>query len=241
MTGTALHRAGLSVYYGPPCPDALSVLARQATVVVQSGLYTPAQLARLRRTTHVLGYLSLGEDHPLGTWACVPGSAPYHTGVNPAWGSVRVDARHPAWRATVLGRAALALAHTDGVLLDTLDSADPDATLGLARALRERWPHVTLYANRGFPLLPDLAPLIDGVLIEAFSTTHAPAPALHDPDGLAYTAHWLREVRALGLDVHALDYADTPALAAQARARADTEGVATFVTTRALDLPGGHP
>lgn len=229
------------MYYGVPCQDSLSVLARHAMVVVQSGLYTPAQLSALRRTSRVLGYLSVGEDHPLGTWPCVPGSAPYHVARNAAWGSVRVDAAHPAWHATVRARARDALAHTDGVLLDTLDSADPAATVALVREVRAAWPRAALYANRGFGLLGELSGVLDGVLIEAFSTTHAPTPALHPPDGLAYTAHWLRAVRALGLDALALDYADTPALAALAHARAAREGVPTFVSNRTLSLPGGHP
>ncbi|WP_309569890.1 hypothetical protein, partial [Deinococcus sp.] len=216
--------AALSVYYGAPCPACLVILAGHATVILQSGLYSGAQLRALRRSARVLGYLSVGEDHPLGTYACVPGSEPYHRDINPAWGSVRVDAHHPAWRATLRERAAAALAHTDGLLLDTLDSADPEATVALVRAVRARWPYAALYANRGFTLLTDLAPLIDGVLFEAFSTGHSPTPALHDENGLAYTSHWRCAAQALGLDVLALDYADTPELAAQARARAAAEG-----------------
>ncbi|WP_240741716.1 hypothetical protein [Deinococcus sp. KSM4-11] len=234
-----MPRAALSVYYGVPCPDSLRVLARHATVILQSGLYSDAQLRNLRGSSRVLGYLSVGEDHPLGAYACVPGSQPYHRDLNPAWGSVHVDAHHPAWLATVLRRASDALTRTDGLLLDTLDSADPEATVALIRAVRARWPLAVLYANRGFALLDDLIPLIDGVLFEAFSTTHSPTPDLHDPDGLAYTAHWLHAATNSGLDVLALDYADTPALAALARARAAAHGLPTFVTSRSLDLPGG--
>ena len=156
-----------------------------------------------------------------------------------------VDAGHPGWGATVQARATQALAHADDLLLDTLESADPTATLALVAGVRARCPDAVLYANRGLGLLPGLAPLIGGVLIEAFSTTHTPASTLHLPDGLAYTSHWLREVRSLGLDVLALDYASTPELAALARARAAREKVPTFITNRALNLPGGflahHP
>ncbi|GGR64409.1 hypothetical protein GCM10008959_28140 [Deinococcus seoulensis] len=230
-------RGPLAVYYGPPTPAALSALATHDRVVVQAGLYQPEQVRALRRTARVLGYLSVGEDHPLGEWPCTPGSAPYHLHVNPAWGSVTVDVRHPQWQRTLLERAAQALAHTDGLLLDTLDSADPAGTLALIRTLRARWPRATLIGNRGFGLLPQLAPLLSGVLFEAFSTTHAPAPALHPPDGLAYTGHWLRELRRHGLPVDALDYADTPSLAAAAHARAHAHGLRTFVTDRSLSQP----
>ena len=233
----AARRTALAVYYGPPTPAALRALAGHERVAVQAGLYSPGELQALRRTAQVLGYLSVGEDHPLGEWPCVPGSAPDHLQVNPAWDSVSVDVWHPQWQQVLLERAAQALAHTDGLLLDTLDSADPTGTLALIRTLRAHWPHATLTGNRGFALLPELAPLLDGVLFEAFSTTHAPAPALHPPDGMAYTAHWLREVRRHGLPVDALDYADTPELAAAAHARATAYGLNTFVTDRTLSRP----
>ncbi|WP_291430194.1 hypothetical protein [Deinococcus sp.] len=227
----------LAVYYGPPTPAALGALRAHDRVVVQAGLYRPEDLRSLRRTVRVLGYLSVGEDHPLGEWPCVPGSAAYHLQVNPAWGSVTVDVGHPQWQQVLLERAAQALAHTDGLLLDTLDSADPTGTLALIRTLRAHWPRATLTGNRGFGLLPELAPLLDGVLFEAFSTTHSPSPTLHPPDGMAYTAHWLRELRRYGLPVDALDYADTPELAAAAHARAAAHGLNTFVTDRTLSWP----
>ncbi|MEF2277506.1 hypothetical protein V3W47_04285 [Deinococcus sp. YIM 134068] len=235
-------RASHAVYYGPGTPEAVRVLGGFGTVVVQSGLYRPADLRALREGgTHVLGYLSMGEDHPLGDQACVPGSAPYHRGVNPYWGSVAVDAAHPGWREVLLARAGDALTHTDGLLLDTLCSAEAEATLSRIRDVRETWPGAWLLANRGFTLWPDLAPLVDGVLIEAFGTTHAPRYAPHDAGGLAYTAHWLAVCRAAGREVLALDYADTPALADLARTHAAAANVPTFVTDRALSLPGGLP
>ena len=211
-------------------------------MVVQSGLYRPADLRALRAGgTRVLGYLSVGEDHSLGDRPCVPGEAPYHRAVNADWGSVTVDAAHPGWRDLLLTRADSALAHTDGLLLDTLGSAEADATLERVQDVRRAWPGVWLLANRGFSLWPDLAPWVDGVLIEAFGTTHTPGYAPHDADGLAYTAHWLAVCRENGREVLALDYADTPALAQRARAHAAAAGVPTFVTNRALSLPGGWP
>ncbi|WP_156123404.1 endo alpha-1,4 polygalactosaminidase [Deinococcus radiopugnans] len=232
----------LSVFYGPPTPQALKTLAGFRTVIVQTSLYTPAQLAALRGGgTRVLGYLSVGEDHPHGEYACTPGCAAYHLAVNPQWGSVTVDVRNPAWWAELLRRASAELLHADGLMLDTLDSADPEGTLALVQTLRAAFPHVTLLSNRGFGLLPGLARLVDGVLFEGFSTTHTPAYAALDAQGLAYTAHWLGELRALGLNVCALDYADRPALAQAARERAARLQVQTFVTDRALTLAGGLP
>lgn len=235
-----------AVYYGWPTPEALATLGRFERVFVQAALYSPDQLAHLRSGgTRVLAYLSVGEDHPLGDWACVPGSADYHCGLNPDWGSVVVDAAHPLWQRTLLERAAAALAHSDGLLLDTLDSAAPQPTLALVRQLRAAFPEAGLWANRGFSLWPALPPLLSaapggGVLFEAFSTHHAPY-ALHDAAGLEYTALWLERLRRSGLDIQLLDYADTPALAQAARERAATFGLPTFVSDRALSLAGGWP
>lgn len=235
-------RASHALYYGPGGAEALRTLGRFGTVVVQPGLYRPADLRALREGgTRVLGYLSVGEDHPLGDRVCVPGSRPYHRAVNPHWGSVAVNAAHPGWREMLLERAAEALAHTDGLLLDTLCSAEEGATLDRVRDVREAWPGMYLLANRGFSLLPSLALLVDGVLIEAFGTTHTPRYGPHDQMGLDYTAHWLAACRTSGLEVLALDYADTPTLAALARIHAARWDVPTFVTDRALSLPGGCP
>ena len=236
----------LAVYYGPATAPALATLTTFSRVAVQAPLYTPEQLAALREGgTQVLAYLSVGEDHPLGEWECSPGSAAYHQQPNATWPSVVVDAAHPLWHSTLLTRAEQALEHTDGLLLDTLESADPAATLALLRHLRAVFPQAALWANRGFTLWPALPALLrgapdSGVLFEAFSTHHTPY-ALHDTAGLAYTAAWLNEVRRSGLAVHALDYADRPELAAAARARAAALNLPTFVSDRALSRPGGWP
>ncbi|WP_019009684.1 endo alpha-1,4 polygalactosaminidase [Deinococcus aquatilis] len=228
------------MYYGPATPQAVRTLGGFATVILHPTLYAAADLRALREGgTRVLAYLSVGEDHAFGDTACVPGSAPYHQAVNAQWGSVTVDAAHPAWREVLLARAEQVLAHTDGLLLDTLDSAEPAATLELVKALRMAVPSAALMANRGFDLLPGLVPCVQSVLLEAFSTTHSPRLAAHDPQGLAYTAHWLAVVKASGLPVFALDYAATSKLAAFARARATRYAVPTFVTDRDLTLPGG--
>lgn len=230
----------LSVYYGPPSPQALKTLGGFRTAVVQPTLYRSADLQALRSGgTQVLGYLSVGEDHPHGDYPCTPGCAAYHLEVNPEWGSVLVDARNPAWWAELLRRGAAQLKHTDGLLLDTLDSAAPEATLALVQTLRTAFPKAALLANRGFGMLPGLARLVDGVLFEGFSTTHTPVYTGLDKQSRTYTAHWLGELRAQGLSVCALDYADTPALAHAARERAARYNVQTFVTNRALSLAGG--
>ena len=234
------QRPALSVYYGPPTPQALSVLGRFECVIVQTTLYPARALEKLRSGgTRVLGYLSVGEDHPHGDWASLPGSAEYHQMLNPVWGSVNVDAAHPAWSVEVLRRAESALRGANGLLLDTLESADAAATLALIARIRASQPAAVLIANRGLALLPGLAQHVNGVLFEAFSTTHTPRYARHRAGGLEYTEAALQVLRGFALEISALDYARTPALARFARQRAGRLGLDTFVTDRDLSLPGG--
>ena len=239
-TSSPTTRPALSVYYGPPTPRSLRTLGGFDCAIVQTTLYSAKALEQLRLGgTRVLGYLSVGEDYPHGDWASIPGSAEYHCHFNPEWNSVSVDAAHPAWRSEVLRRAGAALQGADGLLLDTLDSADPAATLSLIAELRLSQRGAVLIANRGIDLLPGLAQHVDGVLFEALSTTHSPRYARHKASGLEYTEKAVQILRGFDLEISALDYARTPALARFARQRAARLGLSTFVSDRELSLPGG--
>lgn len=228
------HRA-LAVYYGQ---DSLSALARFRRVVVQPGHFQAEQVAWLQeRGVQVLAYLSLGEDEG--------DPAAWHTGaLQPEWNTHQVDARHPAWRALLEAQVSKLSRVFDGFLLDTLDSAagDPQqkrAMLKLVRQVRSWAGPKYLLANRGFSLLERLRGTLDGVLIEAFSTTWQDGyRALADHE-LDYTEGLLGQARRLRLEVYALDYANTLALKRFARSRAARLGIPTFVSNRELSLPAG--
>lgn len=218
----------LAVYYSY---GELARLSDYATVVLQPGAHRPEQLAWLRaRGVRVLMYLSLGED------ASEPPAAYHLSGPSPAWGTRRVQPDHPDWRGRVCAQARRALRQADGLLLDTLDSHPrPEPLLALLRAVRSAVPGAYLLANRGATLLPDLASLVDGVLIEALSTSWEKGYGPHDESGLAYTAALVARFRAAGLPLWGLDYADTPTLAAFAHQRARALGLSTFIGNRNLD------
>lgn len=228
------HRA-LAIYYGP---DALSTLTRFRRVVVQPGHFRDEQVAWLQeRGVQVLAYLSLGEDEG--------DPAAWHTGtLRPEWNTHQVDARHPAWRAQLQTQVTNYSRIFDGFFLDTLDSAldDPQqkrAMLKLVRQVRSWAGPKYLLANRGFSLLERLRGTLDGVLIEAFSTTWQDGYRVYTDGELAYTEGLLAQARRLRLDVYALDYANTPALKRFARSRAASLGLSTFVSNRELSLPAG--
>jgi polysaccharide biosynthesis protein PelA len=109
---------------------------------------------------------------------------------NASWpGTWRVDVRQPAWQALVLREmlpAILARGFT-GLMLDTLDTPtwleqiDPVAHKGmraaaidLVRGIRRFSPAMPVIVNRGYGMLPDIARLIDGVLVESLLTMPCP-------------------------------------------------------------------
>lgn len=223
----------LAVYYGS---GELGALSRFERVALQPGHYTEGALAQLTLArTLPLAYLSLGED--------VGPPAPWQRPArNPDWLGHYVEAGHPGWCETLVRNAEALLARGfGGFLLDTLDTVDlfPEdyaAYLNLVAALRSVAPEGYLLANRGFSLLPELAEHVDGLLFEAFSSTwqaDGGTKALSPADLLINTER-VRNCESLGLDLYALDYADTPSLTAFARSRAASHHLNSLISNRDL-------
>ena len=233
-------RRALAVYYGP---DAVSALTRYQRVVVEPGHFSADKVAYLqRRGVRVLAYLSLGEVPDVPLFA---GASWVSDEISPPWNTRRVDLSHPDWLAWVQAQVKTLSPVFDGFFLDTLDTAAGDlrqrrAMLRLIRHVRQWAGEKYLLANRGFELLPRLSGVLDGVLIEAFSTTWQGGYRVYDRQEQAYTEQLLEQVKRLGFDVYALDYADSPRLRRFAQRRAARLGVSTFVSSRELNLPGGY-
>jgi polysaccharide biosynthesis protein PelA len=228
----------LAVFYGSGELDALQGFRR---VVLQPLHYSDDALAALRAAgTAPLAYLSLGED-VVGedTGAAAPWRRPER---NTAWYGHYVRAAHPDWLAHLRKRAeALVARGFAGFLLDTLDTVDlfPEdrsAYLELVAALRQVTPTGYLLANRGFSLLPELSEYLDGLLFEAFSSTWSTdgGTGALAPADLMLNTERVNALEGRGLDLYALDYADTPALEAFARDRARSHGLASLIGNREL-------
>jgi len=222
----------IAFYYGA---GELQRLASYQRVVLQPDFYSPAELSRIReRGVQPLAYLSLSEDQgPLAPW-----QRPER---NPDWGGAFVFVGHPGWVERVVGQARAALdAGFTGLFLDTLNieltyPEDVPNLIALIAAIREVAGTAYILANRGFAMLPRLAELVDGVLFESFSARwddagYAPWP----PDVLETHAQIAERLLEFDLDLYALDYADSEALAAFAARRASQFGLHSFVSDRAL-------
>ena len=234
------------------------VLARMCALLVLEPHHA-RPIAPLRGPGSILlGYVSFGEVERSRPYFAALEQAGALKAANRNWPDARLaDLRHPAWRAAVLDRlvpAILALGY-DGIFIDTMDNAeamerqDPVANKGmvaagvtLIAAVRARFPRMRIMLNRGYALLPDVAPKIDYLLGEAmasrwnFAAKHY--ELLSDSDW-AWQAGRLRAAKARNpaLRLMTLDYwdpADTKQVAAlYARERA--AGFSPYVATLALD------
>lgn len=234
---SARRRHALALYSGQ---DALPLLTRYHRLVVQPGQFSAAQVRWLRgRGVQVLASLSLGEDS----------SGEEHDWITAEPPTIRktrlVNASHPGWRAQIQAQIRQANTSFSGFFLDALDCAGRDpqqvrAMLKLVRLVRQWVGPQYLLANRGTALLHRLRGTVNGVLIESFSTTWQDGYRVQTRPELDAAAHLLEQVRRLGLEVYALDYANTPYLRRFALRRANAFGLSTFITNGELSLPTGY-
>jgi polysaccharide biosynthesis protein PelA len=206
----------------------------------------------------LLGYLSLGEIESHRAYfeaAKAEGLLPRE---NPAWpGSFSVDFRDPRWRRRVIQDLVPAILASgfNGVFLDTLDDAaaleraDPQkyrgmvaAAANLVRSLRQAFPQIRIMVNRGYDLLPQIAPLIDILLGESVYTTYdaqykgyvrVPAPQYEQQVRLMREAlRWNPRLRICSLDYwNPSDIREIRHIYHVERAN----GFAPYVATRELD------
>ncbi len=255
---TSLRRFGDPIrwiaYYGANADEA--VLASYDLVVLDPGF--TGSIARCGEAgARVCGYLSLGEIRTAD-----PNLPLVDPSIllppNPDWpGTFRIDVRRPSWRSLVLDRLIPALAAQGfaGLMLDTLDTPpflearEPTrfpgmgkAAIDLVEAIRARWPRLTLIANRGYALLPDLVETIDAVIAESLLTRPG-------PDGRSYRWVGSREVEAQlallrpavrarpALPILSLDYwdPDDSSTRAEIYRRERQMGHHPYVATRLLD------
>jgi len=238
------HSCNYCCYYGR---GQLDLLCRFDLLILQPLAYSPGELAWLRaRGARILAYLSVGEE-PNGSDVASqlalrsPSGAPC---ANPCWPTSIIDVRRPEWSSLLLDqRIPLLRSEFDGLFLDTLDAHVrypelQESMTALVWRIRGAWPSAVLLANRGFHLLDSIAPALDGVVFEAFSSYYR-SGAYHDwhgadreyTDVMAGRLAAARERRSL-LTL-ALDYAapgDQRRLARSVQ-RARSAGLIPYVST----------
>lgn len=226
-------------------------------VVLDGGSPPPLERTSPGRPV-LLGYLSVGEIAVGGpAWELAEGQ-PYLVRKNPDWDSWLVDIRSPAWDDLLLGHAVPAILAKgfDGLFLDTLDSSLSleggeagagypgvrEALVRLIRKMKERRPDVLIAVNRGLPILPEIAGVIDYVVVEGLYSSFGGDGAGYvrvDEGTRATLVKQVREGLAVnpGLPVLTIDYAaiDQVGLAGDAVAFSRKQGFVPYVGTRELD------
>jgi hypothetical protein len=239
-------------FYGAQVP--LAALARFDRVVVEA-----EQIPDLRPLqaggAELFAYVSVGEaEHWRVSTQSLP--ADWFLGTNAAWGNRVADLTQPGWRHYLLGQrmAGLWAAGYRGFFLDTLDSyrlavppgapaqAQADALVRLIRAMALRFPGVKLLLNRGFELLPEVAPLCVGVVAESlFQGWNAGQNAyvrVSEPDRQWLLVRLGEAKERFGLPVTVIDYVSPqqPALARQTVRQIAALGFFPWVANPGLDV-----
>jgi uncharacterized protein (TIGR01370 family) len=131
----------------------------------------------------VLGYISLGEVEKYRPYFNEVKKAGLLIEKNEVWtDAYKIDVRNPAWTKMVIEELVpeILAKGFDGVFLDTLDNP-PDfernnptrykgmthAAAQLVKAIKHNYPKALIMQNRGYELLPEVAPHIDMVLGES--------------------------------------------------------------------------
>jgi uncharacterized protein (TIGR01370 family) len=170
----------VALHYGaaPPLDE-----LRAFDVVVVDPDHVPDPAAHRRRTagrSELFAYVSVGEIHPSRGHAREAPSG-LLAGDNPAWGSRVVDQSHPEWPRFLVDRivAPLHARGYRGLFLDTMDAwqsiarddaaraAQQDGLVRAIEAIAARFPDLRLIANRGFEVLPRIAPHLSAIAAES--------------------------------------------------------------------------
>jgi len=229
--------ASVAFYYGPQPPLA-DLQAFDAAVVEPEYVNHPASrtLSAADGTHELFAYVALGEVQP---------SRPYYRqlpagvlrGDNAAWGSRVIDQAAPGWRDFFLDTIIAPLWQQGwrAFFLDTLDSyqlfartdaqrsVQTEAMVAILREFKRRYPDAKLMLNRGFELLPQVAPLTYAVAAESLyrsydagRRSYGPVP---QPDRQWLLAQMENVRDRYHLPVIAIDYVDPQQAGARDLAR----------------------
>ncbi|MET0962081.1 MAG: endo alpha-1,4 polygalactosaminidase [Noviherbaspirillum sp.] len=228
----------VAFYYGAQPPLA-ELQAFDIAVVEPDFVSEPRRHARAPADGghELYAYVSLGEVHPTRSYyAKLPAGS--LRGSNAAWGSRVIDQTAPGWQAFFLDTIIAPLWQSGwrGFFLDTLDSyqlfagtdaeraAQQDAMVAILREFKRRYPDGKLMINRGFELLPRIAPLVSALAAESLRQGYDAAANAYRPVPQAdrdWLGERMREARdQYRLPVVAIDYVDPSAHGARELARA---------------------
>jgi len=245
-----------AVFYAADLP--VDLLGQFQRVIVEADNVKPAELQALHQGgAKVLAYISLGEISPSRKWyAQVKPS--WILGKNRVWDSEIMDLANPDWQQFIITQlvAPLAKQGYDGLFMDTLDSfqllaktdearhRQANALADLLRNIRKEYPQMKLVANRGFDVMPQVAPLLDAVLAESLYASWDNAHQVFKPTPASDTEWLLKKLKGIqtqfGMEIIVLDYLPPTQRAAAHKLakRIQAQGFVPWISVAALDSMG---
>lgn len=168
------------VYYGEALPAERFM---DYKVIAFDSQNHPPLRPLMNRGKTLLGYLSIGEAENYRRDFKKIQNMGALLEENPDWpGHYIVDVRNKQWVKYLIEVKIPEILHKnfDGLMLDTLDSAlylwekdkekyagMDEAAIGLLATIRKHYPRIKIMVNRGFHILPEIAPYIDMSLAES--------------------------------------------------------------------------
>ncbi len=235
----------VAFYYGAQ-PPLVDLQAFDIAVVEPDHVKNPASQARSGTAgEHALfAYVSLGEVQSTRSYyQKLPVGA--LRGDNAAWGSKVIDQAAPGWNEFFLANIIAPLWQQGwrGFFLDTLDSYQLFATTDAERArqraamvallqeFKRRYPDAKLILNRGFELLPEVAPLVFAVAAESLYQGYDAARKQYRPVPAADRTWLMAQLQTVReryhLPVIAIDYVDPADPASRELARGTARQIAS--------------
>ena len=210
--------------------------------------YGAPYIAKLKSAgTIVTAYLSIGEDS--GEYD--PSNGWYVDTEPTVWNSYVVDPSNEKWRAKVMSDAKLIMDQgADGFFLDTLDSTGcypiyesmQPYIVSLVKMIRDAYPDAVIIANRGFAMTAAIAPFIDGLMFEGFSTEYnGEYYTILDEQALSWNADMANYLKGLAAEydfrIIVLDYLEdrNNPIAAEIRQRSEDFGFLCYIAFGPLD------
>lgn len=239
-------------FYGTPVP--VTALAGFDRVVVEADQIEDLRPLRAAGA-EIFAYVSVGEAEGWRASTRVLPPALF-LGANEAWHTRIADLTHPGWGRYLLDErmADHWSAGYRAFFLDTLDSyrlavsdakqssLQTAALVSLIGAMHTRFPGIRLLLNRGFEVLPKVAPLCVGVVAESlFQGWNAGLQAyvgVSEPDRCWLLGRLNDARQRFGLPVTVIDYVpqDQPALARETAQRIAALGFFPWVANPGLDI-----
>jgi polysaccharide biosynthesis protein PelA len=203
-----------------------------------------------RRGALPVAYVNIGEAESY-RWFYPAIHTDWMLAANPNWKDhCYIDASKKEWHTLLVDRVLPKIFSKEfkGVFLDMADVASPQlyptlrpAIVALIREIREAYPDKIIIMNNGTFLAPEVADVIDGIVVESVFATYDFQSKSYMPsakeDSDARCAELDTLMKSYGVKVFAIDYAPPADSAAQAFARREARrrGFRSFVSTIELN------